>query len=219
MENWFEQTLIGRYAAVKEQAFFDRYAGCLQERAVKLNAPWLKTAKHVICVPDDILTAGSRLAFEANSMDALLMPHAHEYGGSAVLWLAEAYRVLKPEGMLLLTGFNPHSLWRFSNWFDGKMLPLRQNCLALNEIKRQTEVLGFETAFGKFMAYIPPVDTQKSLDFWQFLEKAGDRWWPQCAAVYGLVLIKRLTGVHPLPEWAVQSEEPVAALGLAKIKG
>ena len=44
------------------------------------------------------------------------------------------------------------------------------------------------------MVYLPAVNSQKGLRFWRFMEKAGDRWWPQCAAVYGLVLVKRMAG-------------------------
>ena len=77
---------------------------------------------------------------------------------------------------------------------------MKSQCLALAELKRKIAAIGFEMEYGQFMDYLPAVNSPSVLKFWRFMEKVGDRWWPQCAAVYGVVLTKHLIGVHPLPE-------------------
>ena len=98
----------------------------------------------------------------------------------------------------MLTGFNPYSLWGLGSWFDGVRLPEKRFCLSLHELKKQLADAGFDIGYGKFMVYLPAVSSLGKIRFWQFMEKAGDRWWPQCAAVYGLVLLKNVAGVTPL---------------------
>ncbi|MFM8346067.1 MAG: class I SAM-dependent methyltransferase, partial [Betaproteobacteria bacterium] len=51
------------------------------------------------------------LPFESNSLDLVVMPHTLEASTDAHQTLREAERVLRPEGRLLITGFNPAGLW------------------------------------------------------------------------------------------------------------
>lgn len=170
----------------------------------------------MIVVPRDVRMDAEMLAFETHSVDVLLMPHLLEIS-SADLVLQEAFRILKPEGRLILTGFNPKSLWGLSSWFDGKRLPTKSQCLALAELKRKIAAIGFEMEYGQFMDYLPAVNSPSTLKFWRFMEKAGDRWWPQCAAVYGVVLTKHLIGVHPLPELESAFDGNTVALSTARL--
>lgn len=118
---------------------------------------------------------------------------------------------------MILTGFNSKSLWGLSSWFDGEKLPLKSQCLALAELKRKIADIGFEIEYGQFMDYLPAVNSPSALKFWRFMEKAGDRWWPQCAAVYGMVLTKHLIGVHPLPELESAFDGNTVALSTARL--
>ena len=219
MENWFVSRSIGRYIAEKEQDFFDGHESCRQKTVVQMGAAWLRSREGIIVVPRDVKMDCTAMAWESQSLDCLKMAHSHEYSANPSLALAEAARVLKPEGKLVITGFNPYSLWGLSSWFDGRCLPHRSHCFSLPEFKRLIQTLGFEIEYGKFMVYVPPVETAGGLRFWHFLEKAGDRWWPQCAAVYGLVLIKRRAGVHLLPEVETELAEESMVLGTARTSG
>ena len=217
METFFMQTPMGQYLAQKEEDFFRRHLQYLNGQVVvQLGGIWQRPSENMIVVPRDVLMDAEMLAFETHSVDVLLMPHLLEIS-SADLVLQEAFRILKPEGRLILTGFNLKSLWGLSSWFDGKRLPMKSQCLALAELKRKTAAIGFEMEYGQFMDYLPAVNSSSALKFWQFMEKAGDRWWPQCAAVYGLVLVKRMAGVTPLPEFEKILGTQTVALGAARI--
>ncbi len=220
MNNWFEQTVMGQYVAQKERQFFQKHA-CIadNQQAAQIGQAWLRPSEQLIYVPDDVRMVVTEMAWESQSLDVLLLPHSHEYSDSPLLALAEAARVLKHGGKLIVTGFNVNSLWCGSKWFDGKRLPHKKNCLTLPQFKQQIQDLGFEIEYGQFMVYVPPVEQESALKFWQFLEKAGDRWWPQCAAVYGLVLVKRMAGVTPLPELEEELAEQPVALTIARVEG
>src|SRR5439155_820917 len=63
-------------------------------------------------------------------------------------------------------------------------------------------LLGFELTGGRFGCYAPPFSQGRWLERFGFMEKAGDRWWPICGAVYVVRAIKRNVGLRlVLPEW------------------
>lgn len=221
LANWLAEARLGRYSAQKEEAFYARALdGVYGSVQVQLGLPdWrLWPGKEVLYVGRDVHMATDAMAWACQSVDVLLMPHVLESCADPSRVLAEAYRILKPEGVLVLTGFNPHSLWRFSRLFDGRGLPEINNCLPLPVLKKKVRAVGFSIQSGSFMVYVPPFENKRLLNVCRFMEAAGDRWWPHGAAVYGLVMVKRVTGVRPLPEYEYKADvEGEMALGLANV--
>lgn len=220
-EKWFTDTLVGRYTAHQERCFFSHSLKSIRaDKIVQTGmAKWLVPSENMICIGRDVFMDASSFALEDESIDLLLMPHAQECCVEPEILAIEAFRVLKPEGKIVLTGFNPHSLWHFSRWFDGNRLPERRRCRPLHQVKQQFKSLGFEIEGGQFMVYVPPINHETLLKLLSFMELAGNRWWPAGAAVYGLVLVKRVAGVRPLPEYEqVLESEGEVALGIAKLK-
>jgi hypothetical protein len=56
-------------------------------------------------------------------------------------------------------------------------------------------LLGLEILGGKMVFYQPPVSATGLLRKTDFLEKAGDRWWPRLGGVYLLVARKKQPGL------------------------
>jgi hypothetical protein len=56
-------------------------------------------------------------------------------------------------------------------------------------------LLGLEILGGKMMFYQPPVSATSLLRKTDFLEKAGDRWWPLLGGIYLLVARKKRLGL------------------------
>jgi SAM-dependent methyltransferase len=114
--------------------------------------------------------------------------------------LREVDRVLVPEGQLVVTGFNPASLWgarqSVCRLGASPFLPRAGQFIGLPRIKDWLKLLSFEVNRGRFGCYVPWVRTDKWLQRWAFLEKVGDRWWPVLGSVYVLTAIKRVRGMR-----------------------
>ena len=60
------------------------------------------------------------------------------------------------------------------------------------------ELLSFEVESGRFGCYRPAVSDARWLERFQWMERAGARWWPIFGAVYFLVATKRVRGMRLL---------------------
>ena len=224
INQWLELSNLGIYLAQQEKMFF----GALTKRYGLLGASaqfgmpgWdLLPSCSIIQVPEDVRMAPEAMAWIDASLDLLILPHILECSDTPYQVLAESWRCLKPGGRVLLSGFNPHSLWRPGKCFDGKQLPHPRQCLPLPLLKRHVADLGFTIESGRFMAYVPPVNSERALRRWHFMEAAGNRWWPHAAAAYGVVLLKRQAGMTILPELQekLADKENAVVLTPAKVK-
>ncbi len=140
------------------------------------------------------------LPFASQSIDLLVLPHVLEFAQEPHRVLREADRVLVPEGQIVITGFNPASLWGARHWM-GRLgarpfLPPSSQLIALPRLKDWLKLLSFEVNRGRFGCYVPSVRSEPWLSRWSFLEKAGDRWWPVLGGVYALTAVKRVHGMR-----------------------
>jgi SAM-dependent methyltransferase len=143
------------------------------------------------------------LPFDSGSLDLVLLPHVLEFAESPHRIIREVERVLRPEGSLIISGFNPYSLWGMRRALGRKQgYPWRGKFIGLPRLKDWLALLGFEVAGGRFAAYAPPLHQAKWLERFAFLEKAGDRWWAVSGGVYFLHAIKRVAGMRLIePKW------------------
>ncbi len=164
-------------------------------------------------------TVPHHLPFGNASVDLLLLPHLLEFHDSPHQILREVERVLVPEGSLIITGFNPYSLWglrrRFSRAAHAPP-PWRGQYLSVPRLRDWLTLLGLESHSGSFGCYAPPFSQENRLQRWRFIELAGHRWWPYGGAVYILQAIKRVQGMRLiLPSW---HERMARAKALAGVK-
>jgi SAM-dependent methyltransferase len=140
------------------------------------------------------------LPFATHSIDLVVMPHILEFAQDPHQVLREVERVLVPEGHVVITGFNPASLWGARQFCTrlgaSPFLPREGHFIALPRVKDWLKLLSFELARGRFGCYAPSVRTATWLNRWRFVEKAGDRWWPVLGAVYLLTAVKRVRGMR-----------------------
>ena len=144
------------------------------------------------------------LPFASNSVDLVVLPHVLEFSETPHQVLREVERVLVPEGHVVIAGFNPYSLWGIKRRMagSGADFPWRGQYLGVRRMKDWLTLLGFETQAGCFGCYIPPVTQEKWLRRLDFMELAGNRWWPIAGATYLVQGIKRQHGLRLLtPVW------------------
>lgn len=144
------------------------------------------------------------LPVTSGSIDLVLLPHVLEFSDQPHQVVREVARVLRPEGHVVISCFNPWSLWGLRRMFDirGKY-PWRGRFINLQRLKDWLTLLGLEITAGRMGCYAPPFVQQKWLDRFGFMEKTGDRWWPIAGGVYFLQAVKRVRGMRLImPKWS-----------------
>jgi SAM-dependent methyltransferase len=145
------------------------------------------------------------LPFDTQSVDLLVLPHGLECSNNPHQILREAERVLVPEGRVVISGFNPWSLWGGRERVPGldPLMPVPAHLqVSLARLKDWFKLLSFDVDRGRFGCYAPHCASQAWLDRWSFMDRAGDRWWPVCGAVYVVSAVKRVAGVRIIgPNW------------------
>ena len=145
-----------------------------------------------------------QLPLASQSVDLVALPHVLEGSADPHLVLREAERILMPEGQLVISGFNPLSLWRVRQAFTSRRAgaPWDARYIGLLRLKDWLHLLGFELNGGRFGRYAPPFAKPQWLERFEFMEKAGERWWPIMGGVYVVRAVKRVHGMRIItPAW------------------
>jgi SAM-dependent methyltransferase len=145
-----------------------------------------------------------QMPLASQSVDLLVLPHVLESHHNPHDVLREAERVLMPEGQVVISGFNPASLWRIKQIFTSSQAgaPWDGKFLGLLQLRDWLRVLGFDLNGGSFGCYAPPFEARLWLDRFGFMEKAGARWWPITGGIYVVRAVKRVHGMRIVtPAW------------------
>ena len=145
-----------------------------------------------------------QLPLASQSVDLVVLPHVLEGHPNPHDVLREVERVLRPEGQVVISGFNTISLWRarqlFASRYNGA--PWDAKFIGLLRLREWLRVLGFELNGGKFGCYAPPFRNEVWLKRFAFMEKAGARWWPVTGGVYVVRAVKRVHAMRIVtPAW------------------
>lgn len=226
LEEWFS-TALGQYVLKRELAYFDHavadvfgfnavqlgLAGCDFLRACRIPLRFTAGVEPEAGLRTDL----RHLPLATASIDLAVLPHVLEFSDHPHQILREVERVLLPEGQVIVSGFNPLSMWGARQGLARRSqeFPWCGSFIALSRLKDWLALLGFEVIGGGFNCYAPPVSSEKWLSRFTFLEKAGDRWWPISGGVYFLRAVKRVIGMRVIkPGWnaraAKKSLAPVA---------
>ena len=156
-------------------------------------------------------TEPGALPFAANSLDLLVLPHTLDLSPDPHATLREVERVLVPEGRVVISGMNPASLWgmrqrrahlyqRFGR--NDLFLPEAGEFIGYWRLRDWLRLLSFEVESARFGCYRPAFETEKWLSRFEWMDKAGQRWWPIFGAAYFLVAVNRVRGMRLLePAW------------------
>ncbi len=151
------------------------------------------------------------LPFPDASIDLVVLPHSLELARDPHLTLREVERVLVPEGRVVITGFNPASLWGLRQRAGrarrgmglarqaaahGLFLPRAGDFLGYWRLRDWLRLLGLEVENGHFGCWRPPFSHQRWLDRFAWMDPVGERWWPVLGAVYTVMAVKRVRGMR-----------------------
>lgn len=155
----------------------------------------------------DVRCTLCELPFASASIDLVVMPHVLEFHDDPHQILREVERILIPDGQIVITGFNPISLWGLRRIVRHRRrhFPDNGDFISVLRLRDWLRLLGFEVDRGNFGCYVPPFRHERWLRRFQFMEAAGDRWWSFAGGVYLLRAVKRVRGMRLiLPDWKRQ---------------
>ena len=217
LEQWFG-TPQGAYVLAWEAAQIDRIVtDIFGYYAVQIGLPGVDflqanraTSRYRMALYGNgaVIADAHELPFAAESLDLLLLPHLLEFSEEPHQILREAERVLRPEGELIVTGFNPVSLWGVRKLFTRqRAAPWNAEFVSVLRVKDWLKLLAFDLRGGRFGCYKPPVQSEKWLGRYDFMDRLGEHWWPVAGAVYVMQAKKRVAGMRIIkPAWRRQAQ-------------
>lgn len=212
LAEWFA-TPLGRYLLEREQAQFDRtVADIFGFHAIQVglpDCPFLAQSRITTrwtvdpAPPAQVLADPQWLPFPENSLDLVVLPHTLEFADDPHQLLREVHRTVRPEGQVVIAGFNPFSLFGARRYFGrGETPPWNGSFIALYRLKDWLALLGFDVTGGSLDCYVPPFAQEPWLRRCGFFEHTGDRWWPIAGGVYFLRATKKIVGMRVItPAW------------------
>jgi SAM-dependent methyltransferase len=172
-----------------------------------------------------LFTEFGALPFPEASLDLVVLPHTLELNSDPHATLREVERVLVPEGRVVICGLNPASLWGLRQrrahlyqrlGFGELYLPNAGEFIGYRRLRDWLRLLSFEVESGRFGCYRPAVRTEKWLNRCDWMDRAGERWWPIFGAVYFVVAVKRVRGMRLLgPAWKTSKSLAAAPVSIA----
>lgn len=204
---------LGQYVLAQEQHFFDAaVADVFGYYALQLELPnvlllrnnrmpsqWHAGLSHDC----DLRCDPAQLPFAAASVDLLVMPHTLDFHPDPHAVLREAERVLVPEGRLMLSGFNPWSLWGVARLANRRRaMPWQAHFLSLPRVRDWLALLGFSHHDSRLYCYAPPLASPALHARLRCLDFAGQRRWQLGGGIYCLDAVKRVRGMRLIgPPW------------------
>jgi len=177
--------------------------------------------------PVSLLAEAVALPFPEGSLDLVAMPHTLELSIDPHAALREVYRVLMPEGRVVISGLNPWSLWGLRQWRErlyqrcgggGQLyLPDVGEFITPGRLRDWLRLLGFELESISFGCYRPAATSERWLQKYGWMDELGARWWPILGAGYVIVAAKRVQGVRLLePSWRKVPKAAAAQVQVAR---
>lgn len=156
------------------------------------------------------------LPIESDAVDVVVMPHVLEFEAEPHEAVREASRVLVPEGHLLITGFNPWSLfglWRLALRSRGSA-PWCGQFISPSRLEDWLALLGFDLLEVGSHFRRPPLGSQRLLSRFGFLEHRAVPLSSAFGAAYVALARKRVTTLTRVrPRW--RPRRRLVAVGLA----
>lgn len=106
------------------------------------------------------------------SVDLVVMPHTLEYVDNPRHLIHEACRIVKPEGLIVVMGFNPYSMWGVRRLISQHEVPWASTFNNAYQIKNWLRLSDFQIEDHKSVFFRPPVNhesTFKKLEFFEYI--------------------------------------------------
>jgi len=154
---------------------------------------------HHSCPVKVIESSLHELPLASGSVDLVLLPHTLELVDNPRQLLAEACRIVKPEGHLIVCGFNIYSMWGLKKLF----LPIHSSFPVLHSltsgmVKKWLNLSDFQLVQETTTLYRPPIQNSQVFKKLHFLEWMGHKSRFPWGAVYVLMAKAKVIPLTPI---------------------
>lgn len=155
----------------------------------------------------ELVVLPEQLPLATDSIDSVVLPHTLDFVLDPRQVLREVERILIPEGKVIITGFNPYSLWGLWRMMpgSGRRLPWKGHFIPYARLQDWLSLLGFDVEQTRTLLFRPPWKKVFLKQRFPRLDKVGQRFWPWFAGVYVIVAVKRVSTLTPIrPRWLLE---------------
>lgn len=167
-----------------------------------------------------VIESGLReLPILSGSADLVILPHILELVDNPRQLLAEACRIVKPEGHLIICGFNPYSLWGFKKLFaQRKNMPWAGNFIKTSSVKKWLSFADFELLKQSSLLFRPHLASENAYQKLGFLEWIGRHCFFPFGSIYVLLAQAKVIPLTPIKlRWKQQlSDVRLPIIGVPK---
>ncbi len=235
LQDWFKST-AGLYLQAKEKSLYDQavtdvfgfnalqVGGLHTDFLANSRMRYRYRAEVAHCdglfnqdLHANLVCTDDFLPFAEMSLDLLLLPHRLEFSERPHQTLREASRVMMPDGHLIISGFNPLSVWgacAFIKKLFCKQVhyPWHGHFIGLNRLKDWLALLGFEVLSVQSSCHVPPFESMAWHKRMLFMDSLGRHAWSGLGGVYFIVAKKRVPGMTPIkPNWKQATSRNILA--------
>ena len=191
-------TIFGYDAVIIGEAEF---SVCLEKCNIKR-----KTVINTGAV-QSVYSRQDKLPINSEMVDLVYIAHSLEFSNNPHEILREAYRILRPDGHIVISMLNPFSIWgiwrNLAKW-QHKM-PWQGNFVSLIRLKDWLGLLGFDIMRVNHFGYCMPFNKKNFANI-SPIEKLGQRLELPFGAGYIVEASKRVIALSPIkPVWSSNS--------------
>ncbi|MGB1648747.1 MAG: class I SAM-dependent methyltransferase [Cycloclasticus sp.] len=142
-----------------------------------------------------IVGEADNLPIDTYSVDIVIMPHTLEFAGNPHQVLREVNRVLKPEGIILLMGFNPWAFWHLPRFLPNakRRMPWNGRFISRRRVLDWLKLLNFEIEVSKGVCLLPLLKKDQPREAQLIVQKML-ACVPVIPAAYFIMGVKRVSG-------------------------
>lgn len=151
------------------------------------------------------------------SIDLVVLPHTLEFVDNPRQLLAEACRVIKPEGLIAIFGFNPYSAWGLRKLIaKHKSTPWEASFIRSNKIISWLRLADFVMEKHNSALFRPPLVNQSWYNKLNYLERIGRHCFPYAGGVYALLARAKVTPLTPI---RMTWKQQISSVNISPISG